>query len=311
MSSQIYIHNPELKSMEKPILILIGEAHPSGIEQLMAIKGLLHARAKGFEGWKKLVVDRSSCLKGSKESIRSINEEIIKKEAGILKKEKIRRLLLERPSSPEAKRLYAEFRETHDLKRLRAGLRRENERLNADTIRDIKGFFQEVGLPAPLLEAFAEKYGARLEDNIQPMFALSHVAAAYTAGIFDIVPLDDEDMFRQAGMLPDAMYLLEGALRSFLHGHPDGGRGRDGKGIRGQVRDEYLRVAAIADKRIARVDIAREKAMCRNIVENYVPGCALLCGLDHLKPLEKELSRRFALRIYRVGERLFRSLEPE
>lgn len=46
-------------------------------------------------------------------------------------------------------------------------------------------------------------------------------------------------------------------------------------------------------------------------MDNYTPGCALLCGLDHLKPLEKALSKKFAIRIYRVGERLFRSLGPE
>ena len=71
-----------------------------------------------------------------------------------------------------------------------------------------------------------------------------------------------------------------------------------------KITKDYLRIKNIVEKRLEPISMKREKAMCRNIVENYIPGSALICGIGHLRPLEEQLSKRFDLRVYTVGERL-------
>ena len=139
------------------------------------------------------------------------------------------------------------------------------------------------------------------------MLAFSHISAAYKAGVFDIVPVDDEKGFRQAGALPDAMYLLGRAMGSLIQ-DLESAFARYSQEELMQIEPDYLRIKGIVDKRIERVEAEREKAMCRNLIENYIPGSALLCGIDHLKPLEELLSNRFDLKVYKTGEKLFASL---
>ncbi len=139
------------------------------------------------------------------------------------------------------------------------------------------------------------------------MFAFSHITAAQRAGIFDMIPVDDEEGYRQSGALPDAAYLLGRTIEWFCQ-DPKGGLAQYNDEAIERIETDYLRIKKIVDKRLEHIEMEREKAMCRNVMENYIPGSALLCGIGHLKPLQERLSKRFALRIYKVGEKLFASL---
>lgn len=291
---------------EKPVLVLIGEAHPSSIEQILIMEGRLRVRLKGE---KRIVIDRSRDYARSKESVRRINEEIIKKEAEILKKEKIKRLLLERPGSREEKRLYEGFRRTHELKGLKAGIREGIAQENVRAIESARALFVELGLCRPLLNAFIAHHDELTNKEIQPMFLFSQISAAYKAGVYDLVPVDDEEGFRQSGILSDAMYILGRSMQWCLENLEALFTSYSREEIE-RMDPDYWRIKAVVDKRIEQVDSEREKAIYRNIVENFVPGTALICGIGHLDVLNERLSKRFDIKPYKVGEELFKSIGP-
>ncbi len=288
---------------EKPAFVIIGEAHPSSIEYLLILQGRLKVRMKEAGGIRRTVVDRSAGRE-TKKSILRIRDEIIRKEVEILKKSGIRRLLIEKPASQEMKRLYAEFKKTHDLKLLQIGLRRETHRLNAQTIQDIKDLFVKVDLWQPLHERMQKEYEMISQGSTQPMFTLSHVSVAHKAGIWDIIPIDDEQGYRQAGALPDAMYLLGDTVQEFCQSST----ARSVKDSLMHAKQEYLRIAGMVDKRLERIHEKREKAIARNIRENYTQNSALICGLEHLEPLKRMLSADFGFHEHTVGSELYKSL---
>jgi len=296
-------------NMEKPLLVIIAEAHPSGIEMMLIATGEMSILTKEQSGRKKVVLDRSAGLDASKKWMRRIRDEVIEQETELLRKEKITRLLVERPASREGKRLYAGFRLGKDLSVLRSGLRRENARLNAQTMKEILDLFSELGLWKPLLDTFMAHYRRLDETSTQPIFALSHVSIAAKAGISDLVPVDDEKGFRQAGALLDAMYVLDQTIMQFCRESPVLEHEKLGADVRDKVMGEFRRISAIVNRRIGSVDAEREAAMCRNILASFVPGSALLCGIEHLGPLERQLSQRFRVRSYKVGESLLNSIE--
>jgi len=45
----------------------------------------------------------------------------------------------------------------------------------------------------------------------------------------------------------------------------------------------------------------RERAACRNILEDYVPGSAVICGLLHADSLGKLLAKKFRVKVYLVA----------
>jgi len=288
--------------LERPI-ILIGETHPSGIEQELEQAGELKTRIKEVRGIKRLVVDRSDGPERSKKSLRRILESIIKKEALILKKEKIRRLFCEEHASAEGKRLYAEFRKTHDLKRLRDGLSGEYCRTNPRAMQDIDRLLVEIGLWQPLLGGFRDIVS--MNEFTQSVFALSQVSVAKRAGIFEIFPFDDEQLYREATRLVNYWGILM-QVPGWLASSPDAAeyRKKYGRELFVKARAEMYRIGQIIETMQDRVHGDREFAACGNIMENYVPGSAVICGLLHVDSLGKLLAKRFRVKVYRVGREL-------
>lgn len=288
---------------EKPLLVLIGEAHPPGIERGFQLRGMVKAKVKEVRGINRLVVDRSEEPERSAANLRRINEEIIKREAQILKEEKITRLFYEEPANAERKKLYAEFKKTHDMARLKAGLRAEIGRMNPRTIKGIDRLLVEIGLWEPLLDG--ARAAIKKSKFVQPMLAMSPVSVAHMAGIFDIAPFDDEPLYMEATRLAECWGILRLAPNwLFYDTAAADARKKYGGDIITKTKIEISRAVEAIKKREKPVNEKRELAACRNISESYAPGSAVICGLGHVDSLGKLLAKRFRVKVYIVGRDL-------
>lgn len=294
---------------EKPVLIIIGEAHPSNIENAMISRRKLRTLEKISGGMLMSVADRGTDYETTKASIVRINEEILKAEVKILKNEKISRLLLEAPANDEREKAYAEFREAHDLKRLKSRIRKDNQKMNArsreDAIKILSGLEMSQASKEGL-SRFCELPDS--SDVRPPMFALSHIDIAYKAGVFDIWNIDDENCHRQANALDFA-----GLILAFILGWKYINIYSGDKRLEGQKDEAFSRLkneindiqSTMINKKLSFSE-ERERRMHRNITRRYSPGSAVICGSAHVKPLCKLLSGKFRVKPFEVGQELLK-----
>ena len=288
---------------EKPLLVIIGEAHPPGIEQAFEMSGRIKTKTKEVRGVKRLVIDSSKEPERSAANLRRINEEIIKREAQILKEEKVTRLFYEEPANAERKKLYAEFKKTHDLTHLKAGLRKEMCRMDAQLMKDIDRLLVEIDLWEPLLEG--ARAMMRKSERAQHMLSVSPASVAHRAGIFEIAPFEDELLHRKATALIECWGILKYASNWLLDA-PEAAdiRKKYGGEIDKKIGFEIFCSTQAIKERKQDIHEERERAACRNILEDYVPGSAVICGLLHADSLGKLLAKKFRVKVYLVGKEL-------
>jgi hypothetical protein len=289
---------------EKPVLVIIGEVHAHVVARMLMADGRMVLALKESGGRNMLVADRSQGYERTKRAIRLINEEIPKQETKILRNEKIMRLFREEPETDERKNAYAEYRETHDIKRLRASLRNDDGRMTRQAVEDAKKLVPELKLWPPVQYALEQYFKEDWQENVPPFFSLSTVNAAYKAGVFDIVPAEDARQYREAGEIVELLYLLAHVTERLSVTYMGAKvSNREKNSLLSGLQKESQRLGLILQDKLYALDNEREKAVCRNIAKNYIPGSALLCGLDHVEPMKKLLSRNFEVRVYKVGEK--------
>ena len=291
--------------MAKPVLVIIGEVHAHVIARMMMADGRMSLALKESDGRSRIVADRAQGYESTKRMIRLINEQIPKKEMKILRDEGIVRLFCEEAGTEGREKAYSDFRKTHDLKRLKARLREDNGRMTRQAIEDAKKIVPELKLWPPVKYALEKYFKEDLPEDVPPFFSLSTIGAAYKAGVFDIVPAEDGRQYTEAGAIVELLYLLahvtERLARAYMGAKVSD---RERNSLLSGLQKESQRLGLILQDKLYALDNERERSVCRNITENYVPGSALLCGLDHVEPLKKLLSRNFELKVYKVGEKL-------
>jgi len=288
---------------EKPLLVIIGEFHEYAAERMLIDAKKLKVK-RAADGRKKLLVDRSSDYESTKKSIQLLNEDILKKEVRILSDEKVTRLFREEEASDSLKGIYARYRKGHDLKKLKEELRAQDANTNAILHGEAKKMLLDLNPWGPIRNGIIQMYEHGRASKFPPLFSLNIVNVAYKAGIFDIVPVEDEKIFLRASAYSQAIM----ALQTLVNGLADA-LGKTGMSEKEQDKAmeklliEYERLLKTLDAGLSFFDDAREKVVARNIKENFVPGSALICGMDHAEPLSRMLSNDFDVKPYRVGER--------
>ena len=134
------------------------------------------------------------------------------------------------------------------------------------------------------------------------MFALSKANIAYKSGIFDLVPAEDESLSRKTSAFMQILYLTESLAAQVYatYSQPSVTEAEREMAI-ATLREHVPAIAKCADKNARSFDHDREKKMCNTITEGYTPGSALICGLSHVRSLERLLSKRFTIRTYEIG----------
>jgi len=288
--------------MTKPLLVIIGEFHEYAAERMLIDAKKLKVKPAA-DGRKKLLVDRSSDYESTKKSIRLLNEDILKKEVRILRDEKVTRVFREEEASESLKGIYARYRKDHDLKKLRQELRADGDKTNAILHAEAKKMLLDLQPWAPIRNGIIQMYEHGRASKFPPLFSLNAVNVAYKAGIFDIVPVEDESIFLRASAFSQAIM----ALQTLVNGLADA---LDKTGMSEKEQDatmeklliEYKRLLKTLDAGLSFFDSAREKAVARNIRDNFVPGSAIICGMDHAEPLSRMLSKDFEIKRYKAGE---------
>jgi len=289
---------------EKPVLVIIGEVHAHVVARMMVAHGMINLALKESGGKKRLVADRSRGYEGTKAAMRQINEGIPKEEMKILRSERIARLFCEEPRTEDRKKAYSDFRKTHDLKRLRARLREDNGRMTRQAVEDAKKIVPELKLWPPVRYALEQYFKKEVQEDVPPLFPFSAVNAACKAGVFDIMPVEGGGQYRKAGAIAELLYLLAhvmGQLGGIYANAPVDEIGK--RELLSGLRQEAGRLGRVLNERLLALDTAREREISRNIRENYIPGSALLCGMDHVGPLKRLLSKRFEIRAYGIGKK--------
>lgn len=290
--------------MAKPVLVIIGEVHAHVIARMMMADGRMSLALKESGGRSRIVADRTQGYESTKRMIRLINEQIPKQEMKILRSEKIVRLFREEPVTDERKKAYAEFRKTHDIKRLKASIRDDDGRMTRQAVEDAKKLVPDLKLWQPVRYALEQYFKEDAEENVPPLFSLSTIGAAYKAGVFDIVPAEDGRPYMEAGAIIELLYILAhvtGQLSEIYMGAKISNQERNS--LLSGLQKESQRLGLILQDKLYALDNDRERSVCRNIAKDYIPGSALLCGLDHIEPLKKLLSRNFEVKVYKVGEK--------
>lgn len=128
------------------------------------------------------------------------------------------------------------------------------------------------------------------------MFAFSQIDAAYKAGIFDIIPAENE-RYHMEGLamlaIQDALWIIE-TIRNL-------------KEPKHETFDNFWvshywipRISKLIDDKYDSLAEPREKCMCKKIIgamDNTQRG-ALICGAAHVKPIKKMLSEKFKVKKY-------------
>ena len=288
---------------EKPKIVIIGEVHPYAIENKLIAEGKLRVKIKTVNGRKRLVADIFADKGETKAGIQKINNRIIKEEVRILKKERITRLFTEEEDTKKKKLIYSRFRQKKDLKLLKSELRRENERAKIQVRETAKRFLAEIGTWPPVLKGFEHQFQVAAAERGSGLFSLTLINVAHKAGIYDIIPVEEERCFEQAGAIAEVILSIKDVASWLTAAYSKADISeREKETILNSIKRSINDISRIAGERLLSIDDAREKNVCRNITENYVLGSALICGMDHVDHLEELLSKKFDVKTYRVGE---------
>ncbi len=290
---------------EKPVLVLIGESHPHTLEAMLRSRGKLKVKIKESKNGQRVIADIKADKGETKRLLQRINKEILQEEVQILRKEGIKRLFYEAEDSEKRKKIYARFKETRNIEQVRSELREEHLKGDMQKKEDVKKYLSKTRIH-PLIKAVFETYFENSKGLVHSMFGLSHITVAHKAGIVDIVPVENDQCFRQAGVMLEILNMKEFAFRSLSGTDPALLKALGIETII-EVQNELNQLSNTAKDKLASIDPKREKSVCRNISENYASGSALLCGAEHVKPLKELLSKKFTIRAHIVGEELRKS----
>jgi len=274
-------------------IVIIGEDHPNMLEHVLVKKGELNVKLDPLT--KRYVVDRSADYDKTKNWIKRINKEIIQEERKILRKEKIARLFIEDSASLEKKGIYSIYKGTHDLTKLRFGLRHANVAEGLQIFYAAKKLLERMKMEDWLRKDLSKgisceikRYEKHPESFLANalMFGLAHAVFAHNEGVYDIIPMDPEEQRKES----IALQLIRDLCR--------------------RVEFEFYApglktVYGGINARLGSMKEQREELMCKIISEAYVPGSAVICGNDHAINLGRLLSEAgFDVKPYRVGEAL-------
>ncbi len=157
--------------MEKPVLVIIGETHPSGVETDLISNGSLWVT----EAWGRRTTDTKTDGGITKELMRSLTNIVIE-EAKILRENGVSRLFVERPALRQYVTAYKRFRRYHNLAALKSGLRKV---MAAEHTADCKTALDIVSYHCKVDSLFVRIKGS-FDPNVTPaMFAFSAEDAAY------------------------------------------------------------------------------------------------------------------------------------
>lgn len=299
--------------MGKPKILMIGEPHPSLIEQKLIAGGILKVKVNPATG--RYVVDSKANLGETKKWLRRIYAEIIKGEVYALRDEeerigkKIGRLFIEWPADMERKDLFLEFKQAKDLNALKSGMFTISKRELNQELTDAKKLLLELRPPEPILSVVKDELETFHNKAFGNIFQDSHLTVACKAGILDIVPYDSENKelnIRINAILRLSVYFDIAAKAFRLSAQsPDNNVRQNAM----RLFNETDRINKLLEEMFWPLNELREKAMCKNISDNYVRGSAIICGLNHVVRLGKLLSERFDVKIRSVGEALYEDIK--
>ena len=281
--------------MSKPKLVLIGEVHPIGLEgdfEDLILKKLVGKRPRA-------VVDKSKNFERTKKAIKLINDEILKKEVGILRKHGIRRLFLELPDSKGYQRVFEEFRKEGNYSRLKKELRAlELERSRSSVKLAIKIIERDKscgGINPSLriyLIAALTGYLTRAVSKEDTYVFKLYPTIFYRTGIRDVCPIEDARSSKKAASLVEIIFKLV------------------------DVMDEYEAWRSDADalgremrRKLDMLSKEREERMAQKIRKMFIDGSAAIVGSYHLSNLKKLLATDFDIVEYEVGQDATKKLE--
>ncbi len=289
---------------KKPRFVIIGEEHPLGVEEEFVRTGKLKIKTKEKECKQWYVADIRAGGEETKKSIQKINK-IIKEEADILMEEKINRLFLEEPATEELKKILSEFRD-RCLKKFDSELDEKCERarkfkkLKSALLEQLKIKINVVGeaaeeyalafKPSRFLEDIIKEYIRTYKKQPRHMFAMSLYDVAYKANVFDIIPAEDPELVIQS----ESRMIVFDMCDVLLTTRPEEVSATD------KMVLELTRIWNRAGKDFLSLYSDREKIMCKNIINNYTPNSALICGSSHFKPIKEMLSEYFEVKPYEV-----------
>jgi len=289
---------------QKPSLVIIGEVHPHAIEQHMASHGRLKRKINESGGRKRLVADIGPGDINTKESIQRINNEILKEEVKILKKEGIARLFIEEEDSAAKREMYGRFKKSHDLKSLRSGLREEYEDYFPVNLANVRELLSGMKVWPPVMKGFDHVISTFTKERPTGIFSLAYLTVAHGAGIWDIAPVEEESCIRKANDFALLLHLLGPVEKLLKTGYSTADIEPLKKAtILDSIDRNLSEIERIARERFLKLNEQRERNICRKISEEYIPGSALLCGNAHVQPIERGLAGRFEVRAYKVGEK--------
>jgi len=297
----------------KPVLVIIGEVHLNPIQAKLIQSGKLSVKVKEAHGVKRYVADIGAGGEETRESIRRLIEETMNRDIRVLKDEKITRLFLEEPASKGRKMAYSRYMKTHDIKGLKSALRMEREKENARSFELVKRFLHDSGIPKPIFDACMGCHKKKEKWGAYPVFDLPHANIAHKAGVFDIHPDEDEREFVEIAYLLEAEALLFSASRYLEMGwipfqEMDGKSHAEALKEPEKIQKETSHLLSSIRERFDSHSPLREKSVCQAVTDNYIPGSAVVCGMDHVKPLKDRLSKDFEVKVYRIGEAFYKSL---
>lgn len=266
--------------MNKPYFLIIGESHPVGILTWLLYNGKLKNDDEAKKNFDKI-------------------ENIIKKESEKLNDKKITKLFIEAPASKGRRRIYQEYENRHNLKKLESELFREYEKEFKQVLEATKHFYSTVKMTGKTHEFLNAVLDSMYLKRAQIPFIFSKERAGFNAKIFDINPVDNEQYFYDSGVIDIITYLLyvtyrgdeseQFIMRSLLR-------------VLGIDEDELENLAKLAEDRLYSFIKPREESMYWNIINetrhkeigsHYAPRYALICGEKHVKPLKNKLQENF------------------
>ena len=271
--------------MSKPKLVLIGEVHPAGLEDILKDIGILSVKVKTGKAGARYVVDRTKNIERAKKAIRLIAREVDKKEVKILRKEKIKRLFLEMPDDKGYVRAFERLRRTGDFKKVKEELRVLDENMWHEELNLTEKMVKTSEFRKSLEKHFLESLrSVKQKGHVRNIFSLSKITVSHRAEITDIYPVDDIQSWRENCSLS---YLLYGIPYN--------------RELKELERGILQRIYALNKK--------REAKMAQYVREKFIEGSALIVGLNHLPGIRERLKSNFKIKEYRVGEDVERKLE--
>ncbi len=289
---------------KRPVFIIIGEVHPTGMEALLTNAGIISTydvqrKINGKTRTRERTSKEPSKRASSKKYLRFING-LLNEQAEILKKEGIERLFVEEPATKSGKAIFARYKKTRAFKQLQSACREDLVKSLINSNNRAKRIISGSGLCQEAKEAYNWYFEEPPETMRSKLFALSYLTVAHRAKIYDVIPVDS---------LQES---LEECSARILTCTPDVSRDVVQHGIASQL----IRFSKILGKNqgdMQEFNRRREAVMYKNIMDvcrgdgAWVP-IALICGDGHVKPLKKLLSKHFEVRTYHTGEEQWKTL---